>query len=173
MDELVVERPAMPPDYGPDDDVGGLLPWAWAEQRLQAARNYWIATVGPTGLPHLAPVWGAWVHGAVWFGTDPTSAKGRNLARDDRLAVHLESGEEAVIAYGRAERWSLAALEPGLLDVLDAAYAAKYVDPESGQPFRLSAAPAGSLVYRVRPRRVLGWVEHDFLRTRTRWQLPA
>jgi hypothetical protein len=166
----VVDRPTMPAGYGPTDTMEGLLPWSWAEARLVAARNYWIATGGPGGMPHIAPVWGAWFRGAVWFGTDPASAKGRNLARDDRVGVHLESGEEVVIVYGRAQQLRLEELEREVLGGLDEAYAAKYVDVDTGEPFRLSAAPAGSLVYRVAPRRVLGWVEEDFLRTRSRWR---
>jgi hypothetical protein len=170
MDHPVAERPTMPDGYGPADSVEGLLPWSWAETRLVESRNYWIATTGPEGMPHIAPVWGAWFRDAVWFGTDPASAKGRNLARDDRVGVHLESGEEAVIVYGRAQPLRLEDLEADVLEGLDAAYAAKYTDVDTGEPFRLSTGPADALVYRVAPRRVLGWLEEDFLRTRSRWR---
>jgi hypothetical protein len=62
-----------------------------------------VATTGQHGAPHVAPVWGVWVRDVLWFGTDPASAKGRNLDRDDRVVVHLESGDEVVIVHGRAE----------------------------------------------------------------------
>jgi len=35
------DRPEMPGGYLEEKR----LPWAWAEQRLVAARNYWVATV--------------------------------------------------------------------------------------------------------------------------------
>lgn len=163
----------MPAAYGPVEGLDGTLPWTWAESRLVDARNYWVATVGPGGAPHVAPVWGIWVDGAVWFGTDPASAKARNLDRDGRVVVNLESGEEAVIVHGDADSLPLGDLDPTLRDALDDAYAAKYVDVETGEPMRLSDAPEGSLIYRVTPRHVLGWLEQDFPRSRTRWRFPA
>ena len=42
---------------GPTQD-SGLLPWSWAEQRLLAARNYWVASCWPDGRPHVMPVVG-------------------------------------------------------------------------------------------------------------------
>jgi hypothetical protein len=168
----VVGRPVMPAGDGPPDTVGGLLPWRWVESRLIEARDYWIATTGPGGMPHIAPVWGVWLRDGVWFGTDPASAKARNLARDDRVGVHLESGEEAVILYGRAQRLRLDDLASDVLDGLDAAHAAKYVDVDTGDPFRLSTGPADTLVCRVAPRRVVGWRGKDVPRTGGRWRFP-
>lgn len=57
----VASRPYMP-GYGtkPATEGSGLLPWEWAEEGLSAARNYWVATVGPDGSPHSTPVWGVW-----------------------------------------------------------------------------------------------------------------
>jgi hypothetical protein len=172
-DPVVVDRPRMPAAYGPMEGLDGVLPWDWAEGRLTASRNYWVATTGPTGAPHVAPVWGVWVGSALWFGTDPTSAKGRNLARDGRVVVHLESGDEAVIVHGRGRAHALEDLDPELLAAVDGAYAAKYADPETGEPLHLTAGPQGALVHVVRPRLVLGWHEDDFLRSRTRWRFPA
>ena len=50
-------RPYMP-GYGLPDAKKGLLPWAWAEQRLKKSHNYWITTVRPDGSPHTMVVWG-------------------------------------------------------------------------------------------------------------------
>jgi PPOX class probable F420-dependent enzyme len=169
-DEPAVDRPDMPPGYGPQEELEGTLAWTWAERQLIDARNYWVATTTRSGTPHVVPVWGVWVHDALWFGTDPASAKGRNLRRDPRLVVHLESGDEVVIVHGRADVVSLGDLEAAVAGPVDDAYAAKYNDVETGEPLRLSGGPEGSLVHRVVPERVLGWLEHDFLRTRTRWR---
>jgi nitroimidazol reductase NimA-like FMN-containing flavoprotein (pyridoxamine 5'-phosphate oxidase superfamily) len=168
-----VDRPDMPAGYGPTEGLDATLPWSWAEERLVRSRSYWIATSAADGAPHVAPVWGVWVNDRLWFGTDPTSAKGRHLAREPRVAVNLESGDEVVIVYGRAAAVPVADLGAAQARTIDDAYAAKYVDPASGQAVHLiEGPPEGSVVYRVVPRRVLGWHEHDFLRSRTRWTFP-
>jgi PPOX class probable F420-dependent enzyme len=171
--EPVVDRPDMPPGYGPAEGVEGTLPWPWAERQLSDARNYWVATTGSDGAPHIVPVWGVWFDGALWFSTDPASTKGRNLGRDDRVVVHLESGDEVVIVHGRAATVPIGDLDRATLVAVDEAYAAKYVDPETGDPIRLTGGPEGSVVHRVAPRRVLAWLERDFLRSRTRWRFRA
>lgn len=173
MNQAVVDRPNMPAGYGPAEAGAGMLPWSWVDARLAQSRNYWVATTGPDGSPHVAPLWGVWVADAVWFGTDPTSAKGRNLGRDPRVVVHLESGGEVVIVHGSAEVRRFTDEDPALVEALDTAYRAKYVDPETGEPLSLSGGPSGGAAYRVAPRRVLAWLEDDFLRSRTRWRLPA
>jgi PPOX class probable F420-dependent enzyme len=152
--------PKIPASYGvPTDGSGGeRLPWSWAEERLAEARNYWICTTRADGRPHAAPVWGVWHDGAVWFGTSPTSQKGRNIRRDRRIVVHLESGDETVILEGQVEVVRDAeALGP----VLDA-YEAKY---DHRPP------PAG--LYMLRPRIAQTWLESDYARTATRWIFPG
>jgi hypothetical protein len=94
-----------------------------------------------------------WADGAVYFGTNPRSQKGRNLARDPRVVVHLESGDEVVILHGEVER---SELEEPIAD----AYEAKY-----------DYRPPGLL--RVRPRRALAWLETDFPTTATRFDFDA
>jgi hypothetical protein len=132
-----------------------MLEWSWAEERLVASRNYWIVTSGEDGAPAAAPVWGVWLDGAVHFGTSPRSQKGRNLARDPRAVVHLESGDEVVILYGEVER---AELETSVAD----AYEAKYdYRPEVPQFLRL------------RPRSAVAWLETDYPKTATRFDFES
>ena len=96
-------RPDFEPGYGISTDEEGMLDWSWADERLASSRNYWIVTAGADGEPAAAPVWGVWEDGAVYFGTNPNSRKGRNIARDPRIVVHLESGDEVVVLHGEAE----------------------------------------------------------------------
>lgn len=163
----------MPAGYGPTHGLAGVLPWSWAEERLVAARSYWVATTGADGAPHVAPVWAVWVAGALWFGTDAASTKGRNLRRDGRVVVHLENADEAVIVHGVCGPVRFDDLADGLVGELDAAYTAKYLDVESGEPLTLSGGPAGAAVHRVTPVKVLAWREQDFPSSRTRWHLPG
>jgi PPOX class probable F420-dependent enzyme len=149
-------RPRIEPGYGISADEQGMLSWEWVTERLLAARNYWIVTTKPDGGPHAAPVWGLWREGAIVFSTSPSSRKGRNLSRDSRVVVHLESGDEVVIVEGVAEQISLA-------DAGADEYEAKYgFRPEPG---------TDGVWLRVRPGVVLAWLERDFPRTATRFAL--
>jgi hypothetical protein len=151
MSEPRRSRPAFEPGYGISAEEEGMLPWSWADERLAASRNYWIVTASADGEPHAAPVWGAWVEGAVYFGTHPRSRKGRNLARDRRVVVHLESGDEVVILHGEAE----------IVDVGDAvldAYETKY-----------GYRPPSTQLFQLRPRLALAWLEADYPKTATRF----
>jgi len=147
VSEPQTSRPRFP-GYGVPDDDEGMLPWSWAAERLAAAHNYWIATVGP----HASPVWALWRDGAIVFSCGPRSRKARDLARDPRLVVHLESGDEVVIVEGEAEPVTATA------EVIDE-YERKYA-------FR---ADPGEGWYRVVPKRVLAWTERDYPKSATRF----
>jgi pyridoxine/pyridoxamine 5'-phosphate oxidase len=102
------------------------------------------------------PVWGLWQEDGFYFGTDPASRKGRNLAANPNAALHLESGDEVVIVQGVVRQAQGAARLAALAD----AYQAKYqVRPEEG-------------FYWLRPRTALAWTEKDFPNNATRWRFP-
>jgi hypothetical protein len=52
----------------------------------------------------VSPVWALWLDGRIHFATDAASLKARNLSRDPSCSVHLESGDDVVIADGSVER---------------------------------------------------------------------
>lgn len=56
------------------------------------SRTATMATIGPTGTPHLVAMWFAVVDGQVWFETKAKSQKAQNLRRDDRLTFMVEDG---------------------------------------------------------------------------------
>jgi Pyridoxamine 5'-phosphate oxidase len=145
-------RPKFPSTYGISDDAEGQLDWSWAVERLATARNYWIVTTGAGGRPHAAPVWGLWLDDALVFGTSPKSRKGKNLDRDPRVVVHLESGDEVVILEGNIERGPI---DDGVADI----YKDKYdFRPEPGEGW-----------FWLRPVSALAWVERDYPKTATRF----
>ena len=151
MSEPRRSRPSFEPNYGISADEDGMLLWSWADERLAASRNYWIVTTSADGAPNAAPVWGVWAEGAAYFGTNPRSRKGRNLTRDPRVVVHLESGDEVVILHGEAE---IVEVADSILD----AYEAKY-----------GHRPPGRRLFRLRPARALAWLETDYPKTATRF----
>ena len=71
--EPVAERPF-------SADVTVPTPWAEARGRLEEAGTYWLATARPDGRPHVMPVLGAWVDGALSFSAGEASRKGKPRA---------------------------------------------------------------------------------------------
>jgi hypothetical protein len=154
-----VERPDFDPSYGIPDDPPAGPTWEEVQEKLTASRNYWICTTRANGAPHAKPVWGLWLDGALWFGVGERSVSGRNLARDARLSVHLESGDDVVILEGVAEAVTSGRAPGALLSQ----YAGKYAMAEEEEM-------AEGDWYRLAPSVALTWDERDFLRTAARWR---
>jgi PPOX class probable F420-dependent enzyme len=68
-----------------DDEISQLL----AEQRTLIC-----ATIGRDGWPHLMPLWYVVRDGECWSWTYAKSQKVRNLERDPRCTVQVETGDE-------------------------------------------------------------------------------
>jgi len=148
----------MPEGYGIDRATEGLLPWSYVGERMASSRNYWVGTTRPNGRPHVAPVWGVWLDEAFYFSSDPASVKGRNLAANPELVVHLESGDEVVILEGIAEAVTDQAILARFVDAYDAKY-----------QYRPDISNPAYGFYRLRPRVVFAWRERDFPQSATRW----
>ena len=56
-------------------------------------RTATMATVGPSGMPHLVAMWYAVIDGQIWFETKARAQKAVNLRRDDRITVMIEDGK--------------------------------------------------------------------------------
>jgi hypothetical protein len=144
------------PGYGivGEKEGGGLLAWDFVEQRMAAARNYWVSTAGAQG-PHAAPVWGLWHSGVFYFSTGTKSRKGRNLGAAPQVSVHLESGDEVVIIEGNVEEVK----DPPVLRDLDKDYKEKYGLPMQGP----------GQIYKLITAKAFAWCEKDFPQSATRW----
>ena len=59
---------------------------------LQQQRSATVATLGPTGRPHLVAMWYAVHDGAVWIETKAKSQKVVNLRRDPTMSFLVETG---------------------------------------------------------------------------------
>jgi PPOX class probable F420-dependent enzyme len=59
---------------------------------VESSRTATMATVGPTGTPHLVAMWYAVIDGQIWFETKSRSQKAVNLRRDDRITCMIEDG---------------------------------------------------------------------------------
>ncbi len=138
---------------------GSVLPWSDVVGWVAKARNYWVGTTRADGRPHAMPVWGLWMDGTVWFSTDPTSVKGKNLLARPDVVIHLESGDEVCIFEGRAARVT----DQAVLDRFDDAYEKKY-------DVRVSSMGEAAGVFVLEPATALAWTEADFPNTATRFE---
>jgi hypothetical protein len=161
--QITSSKPRMPAAYGlgaTTSQPGERLTWERAGELLAASKNYWVCTTRPDGRPHAMPVWGLWLDDRVYFSTGRDSRKALNLAAHPYAAVHLESGDEAVIVEGTVAEVRGVSIVERLLG----AYETKYgVRPD------LNALKAA--FYVVQPKVVFGWLEPDFPESATRWRI--
>jgi nitroimidazol reductase NimA-like FMN-containing flavoprotein (pyridoxamine 5'-phosphate oxidase superfamily) len=159
-------RPAMSA-YGVPDDLDGVLPWSWAEERLVACRNFWVVTASAAARPHAMPVWGLWQPETqrFTFSCARNSRKARNLAENPQVTVAVDQTVEVVSVEGRA-RFP----EADELGATLRTFAEKYWD--SPQEVTDGEAFFGeNLVVEVTPERAFGIIEDeaDFSRRATKW----
>lgn len=152
------------PGYGilPADRGTGLLPWSWARQRLTDSHDYWVATVRPDGRPHVMPVWGLWLDGALWFSSSRRSRKLLNLLERPDCVMTTDDPLDPVVLEGRAEVVSDLAVIAYFLDALNAKYGTDY------RPDFLD--PAVNATLRVDPDQAIGMLHGDFTGSPTRWR---
>ncbi len=152
-------RPNVPSGYGiaAADEGKGLLPWSWADERLRGRQIWWLATVRPSGAPHLMPIWAVWLGDGVAFSTDGDSRKARNIAANPRVSIVPERGTQSVILEGVAEL-----LPPERKDEFVAAYNATW---------EIDISEMDSPAFLIRPVKAFGFVDEDdgFPLNATRW----
>jgi nitroimidazol reductase NimA-like FMN-containing flavoprotein (pyridoxamine 5'-phosphate oxidase superfamily) len=151
------------PGYGtqPPDQGSGLLDWAWAEERLRASHDYWLATVTPDGRPHVMPVWGLLLDGRLWFSSSNGSRKARNLATHPYCSMTTDNALEPVVADGPVELVTAT----GLIERMLAAENEKY-----GTDYGMDMMnPAENSCFALTPVQVIGLDSSDFTGSPTRW----
>jgi nitroimidazol reductase NimA-like FMN-containing flavoprotein (pyridoxamine 5'-phosphate oxidase superfamily) len=153
------------PDATPTD-------WSQARDELAAAEIYWLSTVRPDGRPHVTPLLGIWLDGALYFCTGANERKAKNLSTNQRCV--LTTGRSTLdgldlVVEGRAERVS----DPGELgrvaDTYETKYGPHFVAPEGtwaglGDAMRRAEVP----VFRVAPDTGFGFSRGTQF-SQTRW----
>ena len=150
MPEIRVTRPQFPKGYV--ENPTSSLSWEYVVQRLTDAKNYWLCSVRPDARPHSVPRWGVFIDGKLYYDGSPETRHARNILENPHVSVHLENGDEALIAEGTCAP----AKNPGpeLANQLAIAFCAKY------EKFGYAPAPdqwnKGGL-YVFTPSKVLAW----------------
>jgi hypothetical protein len=149
-----------------DRGVGG-VEWTEVVRRLADAKIFWLHTTGPNGAPDAAPVWGVTVEDILYLYSERSTVKARNLERDPRVVIHLESGTDVVIVHGRLVDQGRPTDHPVVVEAFDLKY---YESAE--KPFVPSSDPAFDVLYSLEPRRALMWSLPDTEASTRRWRSP-
>jgi hypothetical protein len=110
------------------------------------------------------PVWGAVVGHDLYTYGERNTVKARNLARDPRAVVHLESAEHVAVVHGRLEDLGRPQDAGRALWAFDA----KYGEPGNSK-YLPSTDPSFDALYRLHPARALLWSLVDYAGTQRRW----
>jgi hypothetical protein len=149
------------------------IPWSVALPMLAGEQYYWMATVHPSGRPHVRPVLAVWVDGSVFSTTSPKAQKGRNIEHDPHCSVTARTEGLDLVLEGEAER----VLDTARLALVAAAYNDKYGWPATVEGDAFTApygAPTAGLppyeLFEIAPERVYGFGTSDEYGPRTtRW----
>jgi nitroimidazol reductase NimA-like FMN-containing flavoprotein (pyridoxamine 5'-phosphate oxidase superfamily) len=163
------------------DPVAELLPlsssgstptdWPHAREHLTEAPTFWLATVRADGRPHVMPVLGAWLDGALYLCTPEVTRKARNLSANPRCVMAVNRGLLDLVVEGEATR---VAGEDDL-EAVGEAYATKYgwkVALRDGVFFADNGSGLGEMpfaVFRVNPTTAFG-LDNEQGFSVTRWR---
>ncbi|MFJ7417207.1 PPOX class F420-dependent oxidoreductase [Streptomyces uncialis] len=128
----------------------------WRAFVSQGTRTAKLSTVRADGSPHIAPIWFVLDGDELVFNTGKETVKGRNLARDQRLALCVDDDRPPfafVLLQGRAE------LSEDLDEVRTWAdrIGARYMGEERAEEFATRNGVPGELVVRVHVDKVVAY----------------
>jgi PPOX class probable F420-dependent enzyme len=123
-----------------------------SEQRelLASERVVVVSTLGPRGWPHSMPMWFTVREGEIWVWTYAKSQKVRNLERDPRATLLVETGDEYLELRGvQIEAEAELVREPGAVLAFGTELALRYSDDIDSIEGDAAAALRGQAAKRV------------------------
>ena len=131
---------------------------------IEAAQTIIISSIGKDGTPHPMPMWfGIEDDGSIVMSTFTKSQKIKNVERDPRVSLLIESGEvyeqlQGVVIYGEAE---LVRDVEGVTDILVRVNSRSIDGMQDANADQVRAAVAGTAPkrtgIRIRPRKIVSW----------------
>jgi len=132
------------------------------EELLGSERIAVVSSLGPRGWPHSMPMWFVPREGEIWIWTYAKSQKVRNLERDPRATVLIETGHEygelrgaMIEAEAEIHRDLPAVL--GFAEELTLRYAEGISSVEGDARAALEAQAPKRVAIRFKPERVATW----------------
>ncbi|QFZ77877.1 TIGR03618 family F420-dependent PPOX class oxidoreductase [Streptomyces fagopyri] len=128
----------------------------WRAFVSDGTRTGKLSTVRADGSPHVAPIWFLLDGDDLVFNTSKETVKGRNLARDGRVALCVDDDRPPfgfVVLEGRAELSE----EPDELRHWAARIGGRYMGAERAEEFGRRNGVPGELLVRVRIDKILAY----------------
>jgi nitroimidazol reductase NimA-like FMN-containing flavoprotein (pyridoxamine 5'-phosphate oxidase superfamily) len=152
----------------------GAVPTEWAQGRsdLEDAELYWLSTVRPDGRPHVTPLLGIWLAGALYFCTGSNERKAKNLGQNRQCILTTGSNNLDgldLVVEGEAAKVSDRTELRAVADTYESKYGARLTAPE-GTWFGLGDTIRNDevLVYKVAPSAAYGFAKGTTF-SQTRW----
>ncbi|WP_419993323.1 PPOX class F420-dependent oxidoreductase [Streptomyces boninensis] len=126
----------------------------WQAFVSEGTRTAKLATVRADGSPHVAPVWFVLDGDDVLFNTGVDTVKGRNLARDGRVALSIDDDNPPfsfVTLFGRAELSE----DPADLRSSATRIGGRYMGQDRAEEFGTRNGVPGELLVRVKVEKVI------------------
>ena len=147
--------------------------WEQGRRHLQVAEVYWLSTVRPDGRPHLTPLLGIWLNGALYFCTGANERKAKNLARNPYCILTTGCNKLRgldVVVEGAAMKVTAPAELRNVADAFESKYGAHFTSPEGnwyglGDTIRRNDV----LVFRLAPLTAFGFGKGT-PSSQTRWR---
>jgi PPOX class probable F420-dependent enzyme len=129
---------------------------------LDSERIVVVSSLGPRGWPHLMPMWFVPRQGEVWVWTYAKSQKVRNLERDPRATLLVETGREygelrGAMIEAEAEIHRDFETVLGFAEELTLRYAEGISSVEGDAKAALEAQAPKRVAIRFRPARTATW----------------
>ena len=146
--------------------------WAQGRRGLEEAELYWLSTVRPDGRPHVTPLLGIWLDGALYFCTGPDERKAKNREHNQQCILTTGSnnldGLDLVIE-GEAAKVSDRSELRTIAETYESKYGARVTAPEGTWFGMGDAIRSGDVVvYRVAPSTAWGFGKGNVF-SQTRW----
>jgi len=151
----------------------GPTPWSDAADVLDRAELYWLTTVRPDGRPHVTPLIGVALDGAVHFCTGLREQKARNLEHNLQVALTTGSNTWAqgldVVVEGTAVRVADRETLQRLADAFEAKYGSVWHFDVGDGAFDTGRGSDPAAVFRIEPAKVLAFAKDPHAQTTYRF----
>ncbi|EFL04041.1 MULTISPECIES: PPOX class F420-dependent oxidoreductase [unclassified Streptomyces] len=128
----------------------------WRAFVSDGTRTAKLATVRADGSPHIAPIWFVLDGSDLVLNTGKGTVKGRNLARDGRVALCVDD-ERPPFSFVTIEGSAEISEDPEELLRWATKIAERYVGPEEAEVYGRRNGVPGELVVRVRVEKVVAY----------------
>jgi nitroimidazol reductase NimA-like FMN-containing flavoprotein (pyridoxamine 5'-phosphate oxidase superfamily) len=156
----------------------GAEPTAWEQGRakLADAELYWLSTVRPDGRPHVTPLLGVWLDGAMYFCTGPVERKTHNLAHNPRCILltgsnTIDDGLDVVVE-GKAVSVSEQVERERIADDYESKYGAHFAPGGTWSGLGDAIRAGNAILYRLAPVKAFGFGKGQHHFSQTVWRFP-